>query len=69
MNTKKHSSLTVVSRILPWAGLLALSAIAMARGIQITADASWPYAFDAMRDIGVAQSILNGAYPEDPNFQ
>ena len=34
--------------------------------LRTTAGVQWPYEWDAFRDIGAAQTMLDGRYPEDP---
>jgi hypothetical protein len=42
-----------------------LCAIAFCKGVQTTGDLSWPYDLDQFREIGMAQSILDGRYGTD----
>lgn len=44
----------------------ALCAWCLVLGVRATRDREWPLFNDAYRDISVAQSILDGRYPEDP---
>ncbi len=43
-----------------------LCAVAFHYGHEATAELDWPHYHDAWRDIAIAQSILDGRYPEDP---
>ena len=45
--------------------LLALCAVAFAHGVRVTAHLDWPYDLDQYRDVGIAQSFLDGQYPND----
>jgi len=49
----------------PAAVALACTATALAFALRAIAGADWPHLYDALRDIGMAQSILHGRYPED----
>ena len=63
------------SRALAWFAVIApavaaaaLCVVALYHGVQAVEGVAWPYFYDALRDIGVAQSILDGRYPEDHIF-
>ncbi len=43
----------------------ALCAVAFVKGIRTTGDLSWPYDLDQFREIGMAQSVLDGRYGTD----
>lgn len=49
----------------PAAVALAGTATALAFALRAIAGVDWPHLYDALRDIGMAQSILHGRYPED----
>jgi hypothetical protein len=42
--------------------------VAFSINFQLTAGLNWPYDVDHMRDIGAAQSILDGNWPADPFY-
>lgn len=42
-----------------------LCAIAFIKGVRTTGDLSWPYDLDQFREIGMAQSVLDGRYGTD----
>lgn len=50
----------------PFLGALLLIALCGWQGWRSVSDLPWPFFHDAWRDIGVAQSILEGQYPNDP---
>ncbi len=52
-------------RYTPAVLLLLLCVMAFTQAVKISAHADWPYLTDALRDIGMAQTILDGRYPED----
>ena len=54
--------------IVPVIGVITVCAIALYHGRAPTLGAGWPYLYDALRDVGTAQMILDGRYPEDPIF-
>lgn len=54
-----------VNALLPMLLLLLLCTVAFQKARHISANADWPYLTDAFRDIGMAQTILDGRYPED----
>ena len=39
---------------------------ALVSGIQASHDCQWPAEWDTLRDMGMAQTMLDGRYPEDP---
>lgn len=45
---------------------LAMTAYCLVFALRTTAGVQWPYEWDAFRDIGAAQTMLDGRYPEDP---
>ncbi|MBP8128421.1 MAG: hypothetical protein KA184_02490 [Candidatus Hydrogenedentes bacterium] len=50
----------------PACAMVLLCAWCVVLGVRATRQQEWPLYHDAYRDIGVAQSILDGRYPEDP---
>ncbi len=51
----------------PMVGLLLLCGVVLWLGLRATRHTDWPdpYEYDILRDIGIAQSMLDGRYPED----
>jgi len=54
-----------VRTLFPAAVLMGLCALAGYHGHQASAQVQWPFFHDAWRDVGMAQSMLDGRYPED----
>jgi hypothetical protein len=57
--------LTRVLNLTPWAGLAAICLLAFWLGLHRTSQLNSPYDADAFRDVGIAQSFLDGTYPAD----
>ncbi|HEO72447.1 MAG TPA: hypothetical protein ENN80_14400 [Candidatus Hydrogenedentes bacterium] len=51
--------------MVPTLGLVVMLVVAFAHGWRSDKEARWPYLFDCYRDIGIAQGILDGSYPQD----
>ena len=58
----------VLDLLVPGVCLVAMGAVAFHHARAATAGVDWPDQYDSMRDIGIAQSILDGRYPEDHIF-
>ena len=58
---------TLLIGALPIAGLFLLCGVVLWLGVHATRHTDWPdvYEYDILRDIGIAQSMLDGRYPED----
>jgi len=55
--------------LLPWAGMVGLCILVFVHGLRASSGIEWPIDEDAFRDIGIAQSILDGTYPEDNAYR
>lgn len=53
----------------PWVGLVVLCLVVFVCGLRATAGLRCPCEPDAYRDLGIAQSILDGTYPEDNAYR
>lgn len=51
--------------LLPAILLIALCGVSAYRGYNTVSEIDWSFLFDSYRDIGIAQSMLDGRYPED----
>ncbi len=49
----------------PWLILAVACAVALFHGLRAVRHTDWPYDLDQYRDVGIAQSILDGEFPRD----
>ncbi len=71
MTSESIKSGTVLHAVDWGACLLLLAALlgtVLFLGVAAVEDVAWPCLYDALRDVGVAQAILDGRYPEDHIF-
>ena len=65
MTETLNTSSTNRQRLILDLAFVVLCALAFIKGMRTTGDLSWPYDLDQFREIGMAQSVLDGRYGSD----
>ncbi len=66
MNERMNQIARIMDAAVPVLLALAMTGYCLAFGLRATSGVQWPYEWDALRDIGAAQTMLDGRYPDDP---
>jgi len=66
MNTRARQIFQFVDTALPVLMAVGMTGYCLVFALRATDGVQWPYEWDAFRDIGAAQTMLDGRYPEDP---
>ncbi len=66
MTERIRKTLRVIDTILPVLLAAGMTGYCLVFALRATSGVQWPYEWDAFRDIGAAQTMLDGRYPEDP---
>ena len=66
MNDRARQTARILDAAVPVLLALAMTAYCLVFALRATSGVQWPYEWDAFRDIGAAQTMLDGRYPEDP---
>ena len=66
MNERITRIVRMIDTAAPLLLALAMTGYCLVFALKTTAGVQWPYEWDAFRDIGAAQTMLDGRYPQDP---
>ncbi len=66
MNERIKQIVRVIDAAVPVLLALGMTGYCLIFALRATSGVQWPYEWDAFRDIGAAQTMLDGRYPEDP---
>jgi len=65
MNERITGAVRAIETVVPPLLALAMTGYCLMFALRTTAGVQWPHEWDAFRDIGAAQTMLDGRYPED----